>query len=459
MTLYENPIMPLLAGTIPHWREELVTGRCSARELVDKALDAALHGSEAKATFLAVHTQAARASAEAIDLQRNAGVPLPSLAGIPISIKDLFDEAGQVTRAGSRVLADTAPRPADATVVSRLRAAGAIVVGRTNMVEFAYSGLGLNPHYGTPRNPWDRAAGRIPGGSSSGAVISVTDGMAVAAVGTDTGGSVRIPSALCGLTGFKPTAARVSQLGCLPLSPSLDSIGSLARSVACCAELDAVLAGEAFVPVAAAHLEGRRFALPRSQAFDGIDATVAAAFDSARRRLEAAGARFVDLDLPEFDELGRINRSGGFVAAEAWAWHAHLLASRERDYDPRVASRIRRGAAMTAAEYLSLQADRRRWSAAIGERLRDVDALVMPTVPIVAPRVADVDASDEAYTSANLLMLRNPTFINFLDGCALSIPCHREGEAPVGLMVAGTSGQDRRVLSLGTAIEKVLVAA
>ena len=451
--------MSLPARTISHWREELVTGRCSARELVDKALDAALHGSEAKATFLAVHTQAARASAEAIDLQRNAGVPLPSLAGIPISIKDLFDEAGQVTRAGSRVLADTAPRPADATVVSRLRAAGAIVVGRTNMVEFAYSGLGLNPHYGTPRNPWDRAAGRIPGGSSSGAVISVTDGMAVAAVGTDTGGSVRIPSALCGLTGFKPTAARVSQLGCLPLSPSLDSIGSLARSVACCAELDAVLAGEAFVPVAAAHLEGRRFALPRSQAFDGIDATVAAAFDSARRRLEAAGARFVDLDLPEFDELGRINRSGGFVAAEAWAWHAHLLASRERDYDPRVASRIRRGAAMTAAEYLSLQADRRRWSAAIGERLRDVDALVMPTVPIVAPRVADVDASDEAYTSANLLMLRNPTFINFLDGCALSIPCHREGEAPVGLMVAGTSGQDRRVLSLGTAIEKVLVAA
>ncbi len=451
--------MSLPARTISHWREELATGRCSARELIDKALAAALHGSEAKATFLAVHTEAARASAEAIDLQRHAGVPLPSLAGIPMSIKDLFDEAGQVTRAGSRVLADTAPRPADATVVGRLRAAGAIVVGRTNMVEFAYSGLGLNPHYGTPRNPWDRAAGRIPGGSSSGAAISVTDGMAVAAIGTDTGGSVRIPSALCGLTGFKPTAARVPQLGCLPLSPSLDSIGSLARSVACCAELDAVLAGEAFVPVVAAPLEGRRFALPRSQAFDGIDATVAAAFDGARRRLEAAGARCVDINIPEFDELGRINRSGGFVAAEAWAWHAHLLASRERDYDPRVASRIRRGAAMTAAEYLSLQADRRRWTAAIGERLRDVDALIMPTVPVVAPRVADVNASDEAYTSANLLMLRNPTFINFLDGCALSLPCHRGGEAPVGLMVAGTSGQDRRILSLGAAIEKVLPAA
>ena len=456
MTRYDNRTMSLPAGTIAHWREELVTGRCSARELVDKALDAAVHGSEAKATFLAVHSEAARATAQAIDLQRMAGVPLPSLAGIPISIKDLFDEAGQVTRAGSRVLQDAAPRPADATIVRRLRAAGAVVVGRTNMVEFAYSGLGLNPHYGTPRNPWDRAEGRIPGGSSSGAAISVTDGMAVAAVGTDTGGSVRIPSALCGLTGFKPTATRVSQLGCLPLSPSLDSIGPLARSVACCAELDAVLAGEAFVPVTAAHLEGRRFALPRSQAFEGIDNTVADAFESARRRLEADGAIFVDLDIPEFDEFGRINRSGGFVAAEAWAWHGDLLAKREREYDPRVASRIRRGAAMTAGEYISLQTERGRWIAAVGERLRDVDALLMPTVPLVAPRIADVDASDEAYASANLLMLRNPTFINFLDGCALSLPCHRQGEAPVGLMVAGTGGQDRLVLSLGAAIERVL---
>ncbi|MBE0546336.1 MAG: amidase [Rubrivivax sp.] len=448
--------MHLPARTIAHWREQLVASRCSARELVDKALEAAVHGSEAKATFLAVHAEAARASAEAIDLQRRAGVRLPALAGIPISIKDLFDEAGQVTRAGSRVLADAAPALADATVVSRLRAAGAIVVGRTNMTEFAYSGLGLNPHYGTPRNPWDRAESRIPGGSSSGAAISVTDGMAVAAIGTDTGGSVRIPSALCGLTGFKPTAARVAADGCLPLSPSLDSIGTLARSVACCAELDAVLAGETYVPVPSASLEGRRFALPRTQAFEGTDAAVATAFENARRRLEAAGAAFVDLDIPEFDELGRINRTGGFVAAEAWGWHADLIGQRERDYDPRVVTRIRRGGAITAAEYIALQAERRRWIAAVGERLRDVDALLMPTVPVVAPRIADVSATDEAYTSANLLMLRNPTFINFLDGCALSLPCHRPGDAPVGLMVAGTGGEDRHVLAIGSAIEKVL---
>lgn len=450
--------MPLPAHTIAHWRDQLVTGRCSARELVEKALDAALHGSEAKATFLVVHADAARASADAIDLQRRTGVPLPSLAGIPISIKDLFDEAGQVSRAGSRVLADAAPAVADATSVRRLRAAGAIVVGRTNMTEFAYSGLGLNPHYGTPRNPWNRAESRIPGGSSSGAAISVTDGMAVAAIGTDTGGSVRIPSALCGLTGFKPTAARVAADGCLPLSPSLDSIGPLARSVACCAELDAILAGEVFVPVASARLEGRRFALPRRQVFEGTDTAVATAFESARRRLETAGAAFVDLDIPEFDELARINRTGGFVAAEAWEWHADLIRQRERDYDPRVATRIRRGEAMTATEYTALQAERQRWIAAVAERLRDIDALLMPTVPIVAPRISDVSASDEAYASANLLMLRNPTFINFLDGCALSLPCHRPGDAPVGLMVASTSGKDRHVLAIGAAIEKVLAA-
>lgn len=450
--------MTLPAHTLAHWRKELVTGRCTARELLEQALDAALHGSEAQETFLAVHADAARAGADAIDRLRGAGIPLPSLAGIPISIKDLFDEAGHVSRAGSRVLAEASLAQADAAIVRRLRAAGAVIVGRTNMTEFAYSGLGLNPHHGTPRNPWDRAAGRIPGGSSSGAAVSVTDGMAVAAIGTDTGGSVRIPSALCGLTGFKPTAERVAQDGCLPLSRSLDSIGPLAHSVACCAELDAVLSGAQPAPLHAARLQGRQFALPRTLAFDAIDSTVATAFENARRRLEAAGAVFVDLDIPEFAELAHINRLGGFIAAEAWAWHAPLLAQREADYDPRVATRIRRGATMTAAEYITLQAERRHWIAAVGARLRDFDAVLMPTVPVVAPRITDVDASEAAYTSANLLMLRNPTLINFLDGCALSLPCHRAGDAPVGLMVAGTHGQDTQILSLGAAIEQVLSA-
>jgi aspartyl-tRNA(Asn)/glutamyl-tRNA(Gln) amidotransferase subunit A len=454
--------MSLPAHTLAHWRAELAAGRTSSRALVEQALDAATNSSEAAATFTQVHAAAARATADAVDLQRAAGLPLPPLAGIPVSIKDLFDEAGEVTRAGSKVLAGAAPAAADSPVVQRLRAAGAVIVGRTNMTEFAYSGLGLNPHYGTPRNPWDRAAGdgsgRIPGGSSSGAAVSVSDGMAAAAIGTDTGGSVRIPSALCGLTGFKPTARRVPIDGVLPLSATLDSIGPLARSVACCALLDAVLAGEAVAPLRPAALSGLRLLLPRTLVLDQMDSTVAAAFDAACRSLSEAGVRIVETELPEFAELGHINRGGGFAAAEAWAWHAPLLASSEAGYDPRVAVRIRRGATMTAAEYLLLLADRRRWIAAVQLRLADAnaEALLMPTVPLVAPAIAELRDSDEAYARANLLMLRNPSVINFLDGCALSLPCHAPGSAPVGLMLAATAGQDARLMAVGAAIEAVL---
>jgi len=452
----ETP-MTLAPGTLQALRAALAAGRTSSRALTEQALDAASASAEAAASFVAVHAAAARASADAIDAQRAAGVPLPPLAGIPISIKDLFDEAGQVTRAGSRVLADAPPATQDCPVVARLRAAGAVIVGRTNMTEFAYSGLGLNPHYGTPRNPWDRATGRIPGGSSSGAAVSVTDGMAAAAIGTDTGGSVRIPSALCGLTGFKPSAARVPIDGVVPLSPTLDSIGPLARSVACCALLDAVMAGEAPAPVRPAPLAGKRLWLPRTLVFEGVDDTVAGAFDDACRRISAAGAQIVAIDLPEFADLARINRGGGFAAAESWWWHAALIGEREARYDPRVATRIRRGATMLAADYLALLDERRRWIAAVAARL-DGDPMLMPTVPIVAPPIAPLEASDDAYARANLLLLRNPTLINFLDGCALSLPCHRDGGAPVGLTLAGCNGQDRAVLAAGAAIEAALAA-
>ena len=459
--------MGLAPHTLNHWRAELGSGRTTSRALTEQALEAATDSSEAASTFIAVHAATARASADAIDGLRAAGVPLPALAGIPISIKDLFGEAGQVSRAGSKVLDDAAPETADSTVVQRLRAAGLVIVGRTNMTEFAYSGLGLNPHYGTPRNPWDRATGRIPGGSSSGAAVSVTDGMAAAAIGTDTGGSVRIPSALCGLTGFKPTARRVPTDRVLPLSSTLDSIGPLARSVDCCAQLDAVLAGlpVAALPAvsssAAASLAGFSFAVPKTVVFDGIDATVSAAFEAACRALSAAGARLVEVEVPEFAALAHLNRRGGFIAAEAWAWHARLLASREAEYDRRVAGRIRRGAAMTAADYLELLDARPRWIAGVQQRLRAVNAetLLMPTVPVVAPPLAPLQDSDETYGSTNLLLLRNPTLINFLDGCALSLPCQRPGDAPVGLMLASAGGADSRLLALGSTVEAVLARA
>lgn len=450
--------MSLLPKTLAGWRAELDSGRTTSRELIEQALAATTTSSEAQTTFLTVHAATARATANAIDALRAAHVPLPPLAGIPISVKDLFDEAGQITRAGSRVLNEAAPATLDSVVVQRLRAAGAVIIGRTNMTEFAYSGLGLNPHYGTPRNPWDRATGRIPGGSSSGAAVSVTDGMAAAAIGTDTGGSVRIPSALCGLTGFKPTAQVVPTEGVLPLSSTLDSIGPLARSVACCAQLYSILSATPRTALRPASLVGRCIAVPQTLALDGMDATVAAAFDAACRTLSAAGARLVELDVPEFAELGHINRLGGFIAAEAWAWHAKLLQTGEAEYDPRVSVRIRRGATMTAADYLTLLEDRRRWIAGVHQRLSDAnsDTLLMPTVPVVAPPIALLEGSDEFYGAANLLMLRNPTLINFLDGCALSLPCHKPGEAPVGLMLAGVQGQDERLLCLGAAVEAAL---
>lgn len=450
--------MSLLPQTLAYWRAALESGRVSSRELTEQALDAATVSSEASSTLIAVHAATARATADAIDGLRAARVPLPPLAGIPVTVKDLFDEAGQVTRAGSRVLNETAPATQDSVAVQRLRAAGAVIIGRTNMTEFAYSGLGLNPHYGTPRNPWDRGTARIPGGSSSGAAVSVTDGMAVAAIGTDTGGSVRIPSALCGLTGFKPTAQRVPADGVLPLSTTLDSIGPLARSVACCAQLDAVLSGRASAALRPASLVGRCIAVPQTLVFESMDATVAAAFEAACRSLSAAGARLVEIEVPEFAELGHINRLGGFIAAEAWAWHARLLEASEAEYDPRVAVRIRRGAAMTVADYLLLLAERRRWIASVHQRLADAssDTLLMPTVPVVAPPIALLQGSDELYGSTNLLMLRNPTLINFLDGCALSLPCHQPGQAPVGLMLAGVHGQDEFLLRLGAAVEAAL---
>ncbi|WP_025514990.1 amidase, partial [Bordetella trematum] len=351
-----------------------------------------------------------------------------------------------------------APASADAEVVRRLRAAGAVIVGKTNMSEFAYSGLGLNPHYGTPANPWDRASGRIPGGSSSGAAVSVSDGMAVAAIGSDTGGSVRIPSALCGLTGFKPSAQRVSMQGVLPLSASLDSIGPLAASVRCCITLDAILSGEPSDAVQPLPLAGLRLAVPATVALDDLDAEVSQAFEAALARLSRAGVRIESLAIPEFAELADINAQGGFTAAEAYAWHRELLQRQGERYDPRMRTRILRGQAISAADYLDLLQRRRDWIAAVQARIAPFDALVMPTTAGIAPPIAPLAADDALFAATNMRMLRNCTFINFLDGCALSLPCHAPGSAPVGLMLAGANGSDRRMLAIGLAVEAALAA-
>jgi len=321
------------------------------------------------------------------------------------------------------------------------------------MTEFAYSGLGLNPHYGTPRNPYDRATGRIPGGSSSGAAISVTDGMAYAGLGSDTGGSCRIPAAYCGITGWKPTANRVPLDGVLPLSFSLDSIGCLANSVDDCAVIDAVVAGgEAREPIVTAGLRGLRLAAPQALVHDGVDDIVGAAYVGALSKLSVAGVKIESIPLTELKEIGALGAKGGFPAAEAYAWHRKYLETQRERYDPRVSVRILRGIEQSAADYIDLVKGRADLIARVTAILRDYDAMVMPTVPIVAPKIAEFE-SEEAYAKLNILSLRNPTVANFLDLCSISLPVHRAGDAPVGLMLIGKHGDDARLFQIAKAVE------
>jgi aspartyl-tRNA(Asn)/glutamyl-tRNA(Gln) amidotransferase subunit A len=413
---------------------------------------------EGSRTFLKLYGEQALATADFYDRMRQQGARLSRYAGIPVSIKDLFDIAGDTTIAGSTVLKGAAAADQDATAVARLKAAGFIVIGRTNMTEFAFSGLGINPHYGTPLNPWDRATGRIPGGSSSGAAVSVTDAMAYAALGTDTGGSCRIPAALCGIVGFKPTARRVPLKGTYPLSVSLDSIGPLANSVACCAELDAILAAQSPADsqsqVSGSNLTAKdlRLAVLTNYVTDDLDKAVAANFERALRALRDAGARLTELMLPELGELPEINRNGGLSAAESYAHHRAQLAKHGSRYDPRVSVRILRGGKQDAADYIQLCNIRASFIERVGRRIQKFDAVLMPTTPITAPALSDL-APDEAYVRTNALVLRNPSIVNFIDGCAISLPCQEPGTAPVGLSLFGLQNTDRQLLSAAAAVE------
>ena len=434
----------------------LAAGTTSATALVDEAL-ARIADKAVRGTFTAVHADAARAQARAMDALRQSGARPGRYAGVPVTIKDLFDEAGRTTAAGSAVLRNAPPAEADALAVARLRRAGFVVLGRTGMTEFAFSGLGVNPHYGTPPSPWDRETGRLPGGSSSGAAVAAAEGMGFGGLGTDTGGSCRVPAALCGVTGFKPTARRVPLAGVLPLSHTLDSVGPLARTVACCAVLDAVVSGdEAPAPPEPRPVAGLRLGLPRGTFLtEDMDAAVAAAFTRALSRLGAAGAQIELFDLPELAELPVLNAAGGFIAAEAWAWHRRLIAERRDEYDPRILARILRGERTSAADYIDLAKARARIVAATARRTAGFDAVVCPTCAVVPPAIAEVEQEAD-YNRTNLLVLRNTAIGNFLDRCAISLPIHRPGEAPVGLMLTGEHMADRALLAVAAGVEAAL---
>ena len=405
---------------------------------------------------LTLYREQATAAADAADARAKAGISLGALDGTIMTIKDLFDVAGEVTRAGSKALADEAkPATVDAPVVRRLRAAGAVIVAKTNMSEFAYSGIGANPHFGTPGNPADRK--RVPGGSSSGAAVAAADGMCEIAIGTDTGGSCRIPGALCGIVGYKPSRQRIPTDGAFPLSYSIDSIGPIARSVEACARADSVMAGETFLPLEPAPLAGLRIGVAQGAPLENLDDTVAKRFADAIGRLKQAGARISEETLSLLGDMVQVNSKGGVQPAEAFTVHRELLSRRADAIDPNVRARLERARNISAADYIEMVRQRAGLIRAMDVRLADLDMLVMPTTPIVAPTMQEVAPPDE-FARKNAMLLRNTVIANFFYLCAISVPMPRDGGLPTGLMLVARNGQDQRLFRIAAAVERLFTA-
>ena len=434
----------------------------SCRDRLEQALGRIADPSgEGARACLTVYAERARAAADAADARVARGVPLGPLDGVIVTIKDLFDVAGEPTRAGSKILAEeAAPALADAPVVQRLRAAGAVIIAKTNMTEFAFSGIGANPHFGTPGNPRDRA--RVPGGSSSGAAVAVADGMCDIAIGTDTGGSVRVPAALCGLVGFKPSRQRIPTAGAFPLSKTLDSIGPIAKTVTDCAKADAIMAGETLTPLEPLSLAGLSFGIAEGLPLDRLDDTVAASVVSAIARLDGAGVRVSDETLPLFDDMAAVNAKGGISPPESCAIHRDRMRRRAADIDPNVRVRIERGCAVSETDYADMMQERDRLVRAMAERLAALDVLLMPTTSIVAPTIAEV-ADQKIFAARNAAVLRNTSIVNFFDLCAISLPLpatppRSPAAMPVGLMLIARNGQDRRLLRIAAAAMQLFSA-
>jgi aspartyl-tRNA(Asn)/glutamyl-tRNA(Gln) amidotransferase subunit A len=452
------PMLPSIA-TLRHPHGPAPAGQGAPRvgrheALVTRAL-AAAQAPAARYVFTTLLADAALAAARVADAQAAAGLALPPLAGLPVTVKDLFDVAGHTTLAGSKLRQGTPAAAQDAPAVVRLRAAGAAILGKTNMTEFAFSGVGINPHLGTPANACDALTARIPGGSSSGAAVSVALGLAVAGLGSDTGGSIRIPAALNGLVGFKSTQHRTPLAGAFPLSHTLDTVCAMARTVQDCLVVDSVLSGAPLLPPPRT-VRSLRLALPGTLMLDDLEPAVATAFERALAQLSKAGAEIVPLTLAELGEIAQLNAPGGFSAVEAWATHRDAMSSRRADFDPRVALRIALGEGVSAADYIRMQQRRADWIARMHLRLLGFDAWVCPTVPIVAPPIAPLLTDDAAFFKVNGLLLRNTFAVNFLDGCAFTLPCQAPGDLPVGLTLAAPGGHDAALAGVALAVQALL---
>lgn len=396
----------------------------------------------------------ARASADRLRHGRSLGV----LDGIPIAWKDLFDIEGMPTTAGSIVLSDAPLAKSDAAIVTALKQAGMIAVGRTNMSEFAFSGLGINPHYGTPHNPHGKGQPRIPGGSSSGAGAAVAAGLVPIAMGTDTGGSVRIPAALNGITGYKATHGRYAMSGIFPLSGNLDSLGPLCRTVQDAVWVDAAMRGRTSSEITRRPIEGLEVVIPENVVFDGAEPGVVAAFEATVERLNRKGVRFNRIKMPVFDEIfALMARYGALVTAEAFALHRERLAGADAArMDHRVVMRTRLGERTTTADYIAILAERRRMIAE-SEALIAGRLLAFPAVAHVAPPIAPLEADDELFIAVNGKTLRNTLIGNFLDWCGVSMPCGRgDADMPVGFLLSAPANCDEALLSAALSIEPVV---
>lgn len=454
----------------------LAAGDLDAVEVCESFL-ARAETDAARHAFITLTPERALAEAELSARRHREGRPLGPLDGVPVAWKDLVDVRGAPTTAGSALRRDAAPAREDAPAAGNLAAAGMVCVGKTNLTELAFSGLGLNPHFGTPRNPFGGAPARIPGGSSSGSAVAVAVGAVPCAIGTDTSGSVRIPAAFCGLVGFKPSATRIDRRGVLPLAPTLDSVGGLARSVADVAALDAALRGRPPVPRTPPPLRDLAFVIPEGELVDDAEPAVRARFEAAigalerggaavERRplpsreaavsgLERGGAKVERRPLPSLEAAQALmDEHGTVVVAEASRTHAQLAAGPDGDaLDPRVLRRIRAGGDVDLEPLLR---ERRGLQDQVTAELRGAFVL-FPTVRHTAPELEPLERDDELFARTNLRTLRNTMLASYLDLPGVSLPIGvDEAGLPIGLLVSGPPGGDDGVLDAALAVEAIV---
>ena len=431
----------------------------TATELAEQALQRA---NQSKSVFIALNEGLAR-QANTVDMARKKGESLPPLAGIPITLKDLFNVRGEKTLSGSIVREQLCEAETeDAEVIAPLRDAGLLFLGRVNMSEFAFSGMGVNPHYGTPLSIWDRETGRLPGGSSSGSAVSVAEDIVVATLGSDTAGSCRIPAAFNGIVGVKPSFGRMSLTGIYPLSPTSDAPGPLANDVDSCYLLDQLMSGRiaptSMLPeIKPRDISSLKLVIPESAVLSDLDDEVKRAFDKSITTLKNAGANIEFRDMSSIDDCIDMFAHRAVVVHEAYHHHREMLEQFGDQYDPFVSQRMLTGANISDQEQLSRYQEKSRIVELFNQQFRasGADALLYPTVACIPPAIVETESIDDA-RRVNLRCLRNSATANYYDGCSMSLPCHPQGSAPVGLMISAMNGDDECLYSIAAAIEAVI---